>query len=257
MKKFFLIIALLTVSLISTNAQITPNVYKSMEYRREMLKIVGRGIVNRKMTTKGANKGKTSTAPKTLTASGTTAFKFGDKYLAPDLLLANYKGTAAEKTNAARSLAASIDRYKATAAKDGFPANDLAYSFNFFIIHNLIIYNGVKCTALELGLKGREDSCSIFTVHNYTLDHERTIYNQFRKILDTPETAKMTDGEKQLTAEMFALKVNELWDRWNAKAARPMTVDNYNIKMEAAKNLEDFLQTDVRKISITKDGINF
>lgn len=254
MKRFIFLIAISVVSFLTVQAQITPNVYKSMEYRREMMKIIGRGLVNRQMT-KGATKSGNKSALKAVIASGTTAFKFDSKYFAPDLILTDFKGTAAEKTTASRNIAADIDFYKSVALKDGFPANDLAYGFNFFIIHNLIIYNGVKCTALELGIRGREDSCSIFTAHNYTLDDERAIYNQFRKILDTPETAKLTDAEKQTMTEFMALKTTDLFNRWSNASQAPMTIENYNIKMEAAKNLEDLLQIPAAKISISKEGV--
>ena len=259
MKRVFILAGLFVVSFTNLNGQITPNIYKSMEYRREIQKIIGKGIINRKIlgssqTNANSNKSAPTATP---TATGTTAFKFSAKYLLPDLILADYQGNARDKIAAAKEISDLIDSYKATAAKDGFPANDLAYSFNFFIIHNLIIYQGVKCTALELGLKGREDSCSIFTAHNYTLDQERGIYHQFRKTLDTPATAKMSDGEKQLMAEQIAVKTNELWNRWAAQAARSMTIENYNIKMEAAKNLEDLLQIPANQISVTNDGIKF
>lgn len=258
MKTLLVAIGLTMILFAESNAQITPNVYKSMEYRREMTKIIGRGLVNQQILGRGANgKNSKSSAPKTQVATGATAFKFNDKYLSPDILLANFKRTASEKSKAAQNISEAIDSYKNIAKKDGFPANDLAYSFNFFIIHNLIIYHSVKCTALELGLKGREDSCSIFTAHNFTLDQERGVYNQFRQVLDSPEIAKMTDADKQLMAEMIALKIFDIWSRWGELANRPMSIENYNIKMEAAKNLEDFLKIPVKNISATKDGINF
>ncbi len=169
------------------------------------------------MLKKGA-KGKRATRGKTATnnsGAGNTKDYTSFKETASGSLSKNLAGkTSGQTSREAEQLFNSfISLYKETARKDGFPSNDLAYAFEYFIVNNYQIYHNLMDLPLDRDprLRSARDGFERIELLNekkllqVSMTQERTIYDQFKATLsENPEIQKMTDAQKQEAAELLA-----------------------------------------------------
>lgn len=154
--------------------------------------------------------------------------------------------------------------YRQTAAKDGFPANDLAYAAEYFVVNNYHIYNDLMELPYEKdpwAKRGRDMAERITLINQkkqlmVTMYQERAIYSQFKSILGAnPQILKMTDIQKQEMAEMLAITfgvaytaymkgINENDERMTEKA-----------RQLARQGLEKLLGVSVNQIKISNKGL--
>lgn len=267
MKKILFSILVFTFSAISANAQIMSN--PSQWYINNQIystRVFNDAVAN-SMLKKGAKSGNRKTAKggvNIVNAKDYTSFK----ETASSSLSKNLAGkTSGQTTREAEQLFNSfISLYKQTAAKDGFPSNDLAYAYEYFIVNNYQIYNDLMELPLELDprLKSARDGFEKIEILNQkkllqvSMPQERAIYNQFKATLSAnPEIQKMTDSQKQEAAELlatlfgvnFAAYMKGINDRDGklTEEARKM----------AGQGLEKLLGVSADKIKITGNGVEF
>ncbi len=147
-----------------------------------------------------------------------------------------------------------VKSYAATAQKDGFPFNDLAYAFNFFIVNNYHIYKNVL---------GKYKGYSNFGVVDVSqlpdyIDSrgELTIYDQFRTVLTSnPSVTKLTDAEKEKFTALMAIMTNVPWQMYEGgiKTGNDEAIEN--ARNLAKQNLENLFGTSPDNIVITESGV--
>lgn len=108
-----------------------------------------------------------------------------------------------------------ISFYKQTAAKDGFPANDLAYAFEYFVVNNYNVYHDLVNVPYEKDPRIKRAGNNSFDrlaamdkkkLLMVTIAQETTVYNQFKSLLsENPDIKNMTDAQKQEATELLAI----------------------------------------------------
>lgn len=267
MKKILLGVLIFTFSAIGANAQIMSNPSQWYINNQIYSTRVFNGAVANSMLKKGAKRGNGKTAKgtaNTVNAKDYTSFK----ETAGSSLSKNLAGkTSGQTTREAEQLFNSfITLYKQTAAKDGFPSNDLAYAYEYFIVNNYHIYNDLMELPPELDprLQSARDGFEKIEILNQkkllqvSMPQERIIYNQFKATLSAnPEIQKMTDAQKQEAAELlatlfgvnFAAYMKGINDR-DAKLTE-------EARKMAGQGLEKLLGVSADKIKITNNGVEF
>src|SRR5262245_55047551 len=87
---------------------------------------------------KSGSKGRSSSNAAPTAPPSVTSFKHSGSHILPTAIAAlNRTDATAEK----RIVEDLLNLYRQTALKDGFPANDLAYAFEYFVANNYQIYN--------------------------------------------------------------------------------------------------------------------
>jgi hypothetical protein len=170
-------------------------------------------------------------------ASKATAFKPAASIL-PKLLASKTEGQ--NRTQMERFFQSHIDLYRQTAAKDGFPANDLAYAFEYFVVNNYHLYHVL-----------------IGSPNGVSMVQERAVYNQFKQILaSNASIKKMTNKEKQEAAEVLAILFGVSYNGYLGRNQGSKGEDVYRQCREMAKQgLEKLLGTSIDNIKITNKGI--
>lgn len=90
----------------------------------------------------GARSGKPkSRGPAPRTVLGPTQFTQNTEYILPAVISKLDPGDARAKAEIKKAASELLDLYHETAKKDGFPSNDLAYAFEYFVVNNYMYYN--------------------------------------------------------------------------------------------------------------------
>lgn len=268
MKKVLLgLFLILFLSVITAPAQIMSNpaqwyINNSMYSTR-----VFNGMVANSMLRKGA-RGKTSrkTAGAVKSASDKTAvdhtiFRQAATNSLPKLLAAK---SGAQQRQAEQFFDSLIDLYRQTASKDGFPANDLAYAFEYFVVNNYQIYHDLVNVEYEKdprARRGRDGFDRIEIINQkkllqVTISQERAIYNQFKTMLAAnPEVQKMTDAQKQEAAELFAIMFGVGYTGYMSGIDKEDETLTEQARQMAKDGLEKLLGVSVEQIKITDNGL--
>ena len=216
------------------------------------------GVVANSMLRKGARR--TTSKQTSKPATDFTAFKSAPNNVLPAKLSANSPNRAETE----RILNTFVGLYRQTAQKDGFPANDLAYAFEYFVVNNYQIYHDLVELAADKDPQARraKDGFERIRILNekrlrqVSLPQERVIYNQFREVLAAnAEIQKMTDAQKQEAAELLAIMfgvnfagymkgINDGDDRLTEQA-----------RQLAKEGLEKLLGVPIAQIKITNNGL--
>lgn len=203
----------------------------------------------------GAAKGKTATTA-TKAAVQPTVFKTSASILPQTLS----KGG----NNETKFFESLLDLYKQTAAKDGFPANDLAYAAEYFVVNNYHIYNDLMALPYEKDpwAKRGKNMTERLTLINQkkqlmvTLYQERAIYDQFRETLGAnPQIAKMTDAQKQEMAEMLAITFGVAYTAYMKGIDDDDDRTAEKGRQLAKQGLEKLLGVSVDQIKISNKGL--
>jgi hypothetical protein len=193
-----------------------------------------------------------------------TVFRESATSTLPALLSANSNGISRSPAEARQLFEGYIALYKRTAQKDGFPANDLAYAFEYFVVNNYqIVYDLVdlppdKDPRVNKG-KDSFERISLMSqkkLEQVTPYRERAVFTQFReRLAGNMEIRRMTDAQKQESAELMAtmLGINfaaymqgvESGNERQLQAARDM----------ARTGLEKLLGVPMARIHITNAGL--
>jgi hypothetical protein len=157
-----------------------------------------------------------------------------------------------------------IDLYKQTARKDGFPANDLAYAFEYFVVNNYHISRDLLDVPPDrdpFARNARDGFERIEMINRkkllqVTLAQERAVYQQFRqRLAENPEIQKMTDAQKQEAAELFATLVGVNFSGYLKGVTEGNDALADDARRMATEGLEKLLGVPVSRIRITNDGL--
>ncbi|MCC7054554.1 MAG: hypothetical protein IT355_14890 [Gemmatimonadaceae bacterium] len=193
-----------------------------------------------------------------------TQFRESASTTIPAMLAANSSGITRTPDEARRLFTSYIDLYKATARKDRFPANDLAYAFEYFVVNNWQIYHDLVDVPYEKDPRARRardgfDRISVMALkktEQVTPFQERAIYEQFSARLGaSADIRAMTDAQKQEATELMAtlfgvnfavyMKGVDALDDATAQQGRDM----------ARQGLEKLLGVPITRIHLTNRGI--
>lgn len=225
------------------------------------------GVVANSMVDRARAKQAGGRAPATAPATPApepTQFRERATTTVPALLSANSSGIARTPAEARALFTSYIDMYRTTARKDGFPANDLAYAFEYFVVNNWQVYHDLVDVPLEKDPRARRAKDGFDRIaamgqkrtEQVTPYQERAIYEQFRARLGaSAEVRAMTDAQKQEATELMATLLGVNWaaymqgidalDDARAQQGRDM----------ARQGLEKLLGVPIAKIHLTNRGI--
>ena len=185
-------------------------------------------VANSMLLRKGAGRGE----PVAKGVASATQFRQGGSVLPRQLA---QKAPEDKREQLARFFQTSIDLYQQTARKDGFPANDLAYAMEYFVVNNYHVYHNL-----------------VGSPNGVTMGQERAIYGQFQRILGANAgIRKMKDGEKQQATEALAImfgmsyQANQSGDSKLREQSRELS----------RQGLEKLFGVPVDKIKVTDQGI--
>lgn len=254
-----LILIVIAAAVVTTDAQIMSNpaqwyINNQIYSMRVFNSTVGTSMVGKK----GAKS--SSTKPSQPAAKADiTAFKSSPQNILPARL-------GARDADAKKQLEGFIDLYRQTARKDGFPADDIAYAFEYFVVNNyqlakdLVDMPADKDPYLRNARDGfdRISLVSKKRTEMVTMYQERAVYQQFRTILGgNPEIAKLTDAQKQEATELLAIMygVNLAAYLKGIDASDDKLIGE--AQMLAEQGLEKLLGTTFANIRITNNGLEF
>ncbi len=189
-----------------------------------------------------------------------TAFRATPNNSLPRLLAGNSQN--ARETE--QILDAFVNLYRQTAQKDGFPANDLAYAFEYFVVNNYQIYHDLfdlpaeKDPRMRRAIDGFEriQIASEKRLLQISITQEREIYNQFREVLAAnPEIQKMTDAQKQEASELLAIMFGVNFAGYMKGINDGDDKLTEQSRQLAKEGLEKLLGASISRIRITDGGL--
>ena len=203
---------------------------------------------------RGTGRGRPNSRTAPAGPTGVTAFR-----QSADILPA---ARGAGDPEAARLVRQALDLYRKTAASDGFPANDLAYAFEYFVVNNYQIYHHLldihadpSVTAIDDPL-ARLQAIKVKEQMKVTIPQERRIYEQFRQVLsENAEIKKMSDRQKQEVAELLALATGVAYMQFSQGSLNRSQQQMQKGREAARTNLEKLLGSPAQNIRITNSGL--
>ncbi len=230
--------------------------------RQELRSAVNRRMLNNR-TSRRSNNRKIKTNPVPKVASGPSSFIFKAPIL-PEEFFKTSKGTLAEKKSGQEFLSSLWKRYESVALNDGFPSNDLAYVFNYYLVNNYIVYINhydKNKTTRRIKSNGQRESNAEYQERQdlkINIPIEQKIYDQYRTFMTSDGgVKKMTNEQKQLFAELLVTLTNMAFKLYD-EGYVPNDGRKLQIASDAAKtNLENLFGVSVDKIKITEDGVSF
>ena len=221
------------------------------------------GVVANSMLRKGAG-GKTARQNSAKTSNKTavdyTAFKAAPNNFLPKQL----SGKSGNRSESEQILNSFVELYKQTAQKDGFPANDLAYAFEYFVVNNYQIYHDLVELPADKDPRARraKDGFERIKILNdkklqqVSIGQERTIYNQFREVLAAnAEIQKMTDAQKQEASELLAIMFGVNFASYMKGVGDGDEQLTEQSRQLAKEGLEKLLGVPIARIKITNKGL--
>jgi hypothetical protein len=173
--------------------------------------------LSQKAQTKGTSTNRNPTnsgRPATGAGVDPTQFNQTNVALLPKLLAERSGDTPEKQRDAERFFNSLLEIYRQTAQKDGFPANDLAYAFEYFVVNSYMTFHDLHDVPYEKDprVKRGKDMFDRLTIINQkktlkvTLYQERATYNQLKTLLaGNSLVQKMTGAEKQQLTELLAI----------------------------------------------------
>ncbi|RYG20135.1 hypothetical protein EON82_20600 [bacterium] len=150
--------------------------------------------------------------------------------LLPKLLASKFE--AGKREQAERLFVSHLNLYRETARKDGFPADDLAYALEYFVVNNYHLAKDLMGTGGMI-----------------TMPQERAIYRQFQGLLAGNAAAtKLTDREKQQATEMLAIGFGMNYSVFQSGAKE-------QARASARQGVEKLVGAPLEKMLFTETGI--
>jgi hypothetical protein len=211
----------------------------------------------------GGRRGKSGTKATSVGATGVTAFRPSVDILPKALaaMAGNDPKARAETDQLVKQL---LDLYRQTAAKDGFPANDLAYAFEYFVVNNYQVYHNLLDINADPEIArigdplARLQAAKVKEAMKVTLSQERVIYDQFRRVLaENPEVKKMTDTQKQQASELLAVMTGMAYLQFSQGSRNRSDDQMEKGRQTAGTNLEKLTGASAGNIKITNNGLEF
>jgi len=209
----------------------------------------------KKRRASSSNSRAATTAPVKI-ATGVTAFNAAGGRILPDQLSKAQGKTASEISQAKQTFDMFLNTYEKTALKDGFPANDLAYGFEFFIVNNYVVYKDLQLSdPADKALMSRNSKQAGYSLVESA---EKIIYQQIKDVLSkNPEIIKLTNRQKQEFTEMLAIVTMANYYTY-AAAGKNNDAEAFAQTQNTAKQaLEKLFGGSADKIKITANGLEF
>ncbi|HEY8561496.1 MAG TPA: DUF6683 family protein [Pyrinomonadaceae bacterium] len=246
---------------VSTAAQIMSNPGQWYINNQIYSTRVFNGVVANSMLRRGASRSRQTAGKNTnKPAIDHTAFRSAPGNFLP----AKLAGQSANKPETERLLDGFVSLYKQTAQKDGFPANDLAYAFEYFVVNNYLIYHDLIDLPADKDPRAKKarDGFERIQILNdkkllqVSIAQERAIYNQFREVLAAnPEIQKMTDAQKQEAAELLAIMFGVNFAGYMQGVGDGDEQLTEQARQLARQGLEKLLGVQVGQVKITNSGL--
>lgn len=196
--------------------------------------------------------------------AGATAFKHSGGHMLPVALAAAHGGGSGDTAAEKRIVEDLLNLYRKTATTDGFPPDDLAYAFEYFVVNNYHVFHYLLDVNTDPALAKISDPLARLQAINarqqmkVTLSQERAIYDQFRAVLsENADVKKLTDAQKQEATEMLAVLTGMAYLQfskgWESKSAEQMEKG----RQTARANLEKLTGGSVESVKITNNGLEF
>ena len=202
-----------------------------------------------KAGSRGGGKGKTGNAVKT----SATQFRATGVEIISDQALAQIAKSPKDKQELEAFFNQCLKLYTTTASKDRFPANDLAYALNYFLVNNYHVYKNV----LE-GMDRYESYgvLDVTKVPNYIYSsREQAVYNQFRSALAAnPAITKLSDAEKEKFTGQMAIMTGVSLLTYKAALDAKNREGILAAQKTARQNLENLLGTSPDNLSFNDSG---
>lgn len=182
----------------------------------------------------------------------------------PAQLAAREGGDAAVKREAEARYLRHLDTYRATARKDGFPADDLAYAYQYFVVNHYQIHHDLVDVPLEQDPRLRQARDGFARIEAAAQKRqlqvsplqERAVYQQFRaQLAASPEVRRMNDVQKQEAAELLAISLGVVFEGYTAGLARGDDALAQRSREAARGALEKLLGRPIARIRIDERGI--
>jgi hypothetical protein len=222
---------------------------------RNMNAIAIEGLMQRHMieNSVGANKRQSSGAT---TNAASTKFKASTRFVVADMLVKDSKATAQQKADAVKIIEQMVIIYADTATKDGFPANDLAYAFEYFVVQNYHAYHNVFENPVVIPYTNTID---VSKTPNYVSSFgEKALFNQFKTVLSqNPSVTKLSDLQKQQYTEMLAVITNLNFTTYGEGLKRKDRKIIDQSRAAAKQNLEKLFGVPADQIVINDAGLSF
>lgn len=193
--------------------------------------------------------------------AGVTVFRHSGTHMLPKALAAHSKTGAAEEKRIVENL---LDLYRKTAASDGFPADDLAYAFEYFVVNNYQVYHNLLDINAAPEIAGINDplarlqAVKVKEQMKVTIPQERAVYDQFRRLLsENDEVKKMTDAQKQEATELLAVLTGMAYLQFSKGSQAGSDDQMEKGRVTARANLEKLIGAGVERIRITNNGLEF
>ncbi len=258
---------------ISARAQITINPVQDYINKTTILNNILSNKRAVEMSQKTQTNGKTGGSGKAGGANSAKAGPVADPtlfnraasgYLMPARLAGASGGDAAKQRESEKFFASLLGLYEQTAKKDGFPANDLAYAMEYFIVNMYLTYHDLHDVPYEKDprVKRGKDMFDRLTIINekkllmVSPYQERAVYNQIKGLLSqNPDIQKLTDQQKQEVTEvlaiMFGINYTAYMKGVNAEDARMIEQAHQSAK----SHLEQLLGKPIGQIKIGNNGL--
>ena len=241
------------------NAQMyNPNQYSNpviqkMYYNQLMTtKAIG-GLIQIHMLKANANSGKGNKGSAVKISA--TQFRPTGVTIISDEELAQVTKTPKEKQELEDFFKKCLQLYTTTASKDRFPANDLAYALNYFLVNNYHVYKNVLENMDQYSSYGVLD---VTKVPNYIYSaKEQAVYNQLRTSLAAnPKVTKLTDAEKEKFTGVLAIMTGVSLLTYKAGLDAKNREAIQTAQKMAKQNLENFLGTSPDNLTFTESGFS-
>jgi hypothetical protein len=193
-----------------------------------------------------------------------TKFNHTGQLILPKLLAE--KAAGAGQQNAEQFFASLLSLYEQTARKDGFPANDLAYAFEYFVVNTYMTYHHLHDVPYEKDprVKHGKDMFDRLTLSNekkllkVTMLQEQAVYQQFKSVLsDNPAIAKLSDREKQELTELLAIMFGVDYMAYMKGVNSEDDKAIEQARQIAGKYLERITGVAVERIKINESGVSW
>jgi len=191
----------------------------------------------------------------------------GRRRILPDQLSKAQGKNASEISQAKQAFDTFLNRYEESATTDGFPPNDLAYAFEFFIANNYNVYKDhlqqdpadkapmSPSADPLLKLARMANKRSGYSLVGYV---DKIIYQQMKDVLSkNPAIVKLTDRQKQEFTEMLAITTIATFDMYAAAGKSGDPEAFAEAQNMAKQSLEKMLGVSADKIKITAKGLEF
>lgn len=197
-------------------------------------------------------------------ARDVTRFVATPASLLPGVLAAREGGSAAAQRQARARYDGYVELYRSTAKKDGFPADDLAYAYQYFVVNNYQIVHDLMDLPPEQDPRLRQardgfariEAAGLKRQQQVNPMQERAVYRQFRASLAAQaDIARMTDAQKQEAAEMLAISYGVNLSAYLAGVQRGDDALAQQSRDQARQGLEKLIGRPLARIRIDERGI--